>query len=211
MLNKFNSPSAPRQRHPGHNQGQGQSLYSDKDQEHHPTSQEQTSYRRIHYNPKPEYVSSDSRDFSASRTQALESPGSRYNTFDPVERNQLQKGGNVYDSNSLERGVYRPGESVSQGLSGVGGTSDDTGYSQRTNTIPDIDFQQPIGNKRQYGSSNNRLFPTYENVDTKKTLLTVPNTIDDVNFHWVISGFTDCSTTCGGGMYALDHKKVNSL
>ena len=81
------------------------------------------------------------------------------------------------------------------------------GYGQRYGTR----YRPPYNDPQTGGQTYNRQYPTrtgvryrpeYENVITnQRAELTKANTIDEINFHWTIAGFTECSRTCGGGKW----------
>lgn len=181
----------------GHVKGEGENL--DWARTRHSSNRENFQ-RQLVYNEQPEYVSPDSDNQQFSRYQALESRNPGYQTRDAI--NRLHKGyndnaGKNFDSNSLVTNVYDAIKPQYKGFDEYKGS--DVGYDQRVNTIPDGAFDQSF--YPQSGSGGGA-YQTYRNsVEPQKPLLTVPNTVDEVNFHWVISGFTDCSATCGGGQY----------
>ena len=210
----------------GHSHSQGQRSNSDKGQ---PRSQplKGSLNREIMYNQEPDYVAPISGVPLSSRNQALEGGRRGYNYVDSTNRNSGSDR-SALDSNSVVRDVYGLKEGdVKESINKLTDENGNIVYDPSPNSIPDSEYQQPGLNQRQYGGSNNVQYPTYGNVDSglgsnnagyniygnvdnglsntygkmepRKPLLTVPNTIDEVNFHWVIYGFTNCTEPCGGG------------
>lgn len=191
-----------RQRHPVQGQGHRERSRSESTgvrtgQNSRQTSS--TSQREIRYNQQPQYVSPDSTNYRSGGHQALETSNRGYNTQEAINRYRqgyfggTGNGGGV-NSVGTESDRYRQNEAVKDydRYSVRGVPSGDTIFDERINSIPDTVYQPQPVDSGQYQTYNN-------NVEPRKPVLTVPDTIDEVNFHWTISGFTECSTTCGGG------------
>lgn len=161
--------------------------------------------RIISYDEKPQYVSPDNEGTRYNSYQALQS-GS-HSTQDAI--NRYREG---FDSQGNRNYGYdqtgRTPESTYDNRNNLPLQNRQTEARYQTNRIPDTGFQNPGYSKGASNQIYDRTQPQTEGgyqqyygnqIDSRKPELIVPDTIDEVNFRWTISGFTECSTSCGGG------------
>ena len=162
---------------------------------------------RIGFKERPQYVAPYN---SNSNYQSLQGTNFRHGTQEAINRyrtgysddsstnriatsskshrplfNSNFRGSSSYNSNNRGSGTSRY-SSVS-GQTGYQTYNREYGYNGQTGSLAGRTQYQPLKN-----------VPVASVVDTQPKL-EISNTIDSVNFHWSISGFTECSLTCGGG------------
>ncbi|XP_052793275.1 thrombospondin type-1 domain-containing protein 4-like isoform X2 [Mya arenaria] len=165
-------------------------------QDHKPSVGVGSAGPQINFQKEPEYVASENQ---RTAYQAFKSNGQSYDTQSAIDR---YRQGYTAHTNTISSDLVQDSNArlpsyethSSQQVAGSG-----VRYGQvpnRVNTIPDSGY-----NSGYYDSNRNVYYGNNGNtIPSQKQKLEVPNTFDDVNFHWTISGFTECSTTCGGGM-----------
>lgn len=157
------------------------------------------SRRKISYNEQPEFVSPDNGGIRSHSYQALQS--GLHSTQDAINR---------YRQGYGDKGVNDIAESSRNNLPHV--NSVQTEARHQPNSIPETgsrapDYSRGISNHiydRNQPRTGVRYQPYLGNgIESRRQELIVPDTLDEVNFHWTISGFSECSTSCGGGKIFL--------
>lgn len=154
--------------------------------------------RRISYSEQPEFVSPDNGGTRLGSYQALQS--GLHSTQDAINR--------------FRQGYGRHGDKGVNDITEISGNylphvnSVQTEARHQPNSIPQTGSQEPdyargisnhIYDKNQ-PRTGVRYQPFYGNgIESRRQELIVPDTLDEVNFHWTISGFSECSASCGGG------------
>lgn len=197
MIDKvFKSLSPPtassRTRHESHRHGDSQSAINSNNQGRtiNSNNEDRSPSRQISYNQKPRFVSPETDSQSQyGGNQALESGNYKHGTKEAIDK--FRQGYSVQGNNFYGSYNSRNYDKNSEARNQIN-TIPSNGYRDNDNRI--------IGN----GQSNYNPYVSNQNtIESRKPDLIVPNTIDEVNFRWTISGFTECSTSCGGGKYEL--------
>jgi len=175
---------------------------------------------KISFEREPQYVSPDNQ---RGQFQALEGHGQTYpsnggtRALDSGSRGPVDPvnsyGGNGRGSYDTQAAIDRFRQSYGaetrendrNAVNGAGSSSNSVGgdvrqpiygnsgsVPQRVNTIPDSGYNY-------YDANKNVFYGGGAGTPGERPRLEVPDTFDEINFHWAISGFTDCTRTCGGG------------
>ncbi|KAL4228064.1 hypothetical protein ACF0H5_013500 [Mactra antiquata] len=184
--------TSSRTRHEGQSNNDPQSaINSNTGSSINSNNEESSSSRTISYDEQPRFVSPDEDNQSPyAGNQALEGSDkidNKYGTQDAI--NKFRQG--------YVQGSKVPVRSYNTENSGRG-----SDVRNQVNTIPTTGFRDSenrISNNVQRNNDYNQYVPGRNTIDTRKQQLYVPNTIDEINFRWTISGFTECSASCGGG------------
>lgn len=200
-------PADSRKRHEGRNHGDFQSpgssvttiKYNTAVDEFRAMNREIHFARKPTHDTQPQYMSSENRRNSSTGYQALESgPRGIYQGYENQNKGSLRRNyASVYQSNLVT--------SDTSGGSLPRRTGSDSPPGAHINYVPHAGYQGPLyssetqeqryGGERAGDSSNRNI----NDLNQGKSQLSVPNTIDEINFRWTISGFTECSATCAGG------------
>ncbi|XP_060551939.1 thrombospondin type-1 domain-containing protein 4-like isoform X2 [Ruditapes philippinarum] len=188
-------------RHQGRNQGESQASSTSSINSNNRNGNQG---RRISYDQKPQFVSPDTVGSPYKSYQALES--GPHGTQEAINRYRQSYGGDVNNRNNLPDRTNNVAAFSNRNNLPLSNRQTETRY--QTNSIPDTGYQGSVysrGSSNQiYDRTNSRTGTAYQQnygnrIENRRPELIVPNTIDEVNFHWTISGFTECSTSCGGG------------
>ena len=158
-------------------------------------SHDQALNERIGFKERPQYVA----PYSAhSNYQSLQGTDRRHGTQEAINRYHagysVDSSTNRIDTSSNRR---RNSHSSNYGLSGslYSPVSGQTGYQTYNREYRQSGQTGSFVGRTEYQPSNSVPVPAAD----AQPKLQISNTIDSVNFHWSISGFTECSETCGGG------------
>ncbi|XP_052283234.1 uncharacterized protein LOC127880047 isoform X1 [Dreissena polymorpha] len=173
--------------------------------------------RQISYDRQPQYVAAVDKDAQQKDYQALEGGGTQnlQDTQNAINRyrqgydqNEVRNGRVIPNTISTDPSPYHDNSLLGAGNSYQGrqqGTQRQYGQvasryglvaPPSENSIPQGTFDDLDLNGQYSGVGAGYNGRT---IAAEKPKLMVPNTIDEVNFQWTISGFTECTTSCGGG------------
>ena len=181
-------------------------------------SHDQAVGDRIGFKERPQYVAPYSN--ANLDTQPLQGTNYQHSTQDAIDRYHSEYGAdsstNKIDTPPVRR---RPVIGSTSKIDTppvrrrpvIGSNSRSTGSSPiRYSSVRGQTGYQSYS--REYGNSNNNqqtdtfvARTPFNSVNLPEPLvesrpkLQISNTIDSVNFHWSIAGFSECSLTCGGG------------
>ena len=156
---------------------------------------------KIGFKERPQYVAPYTN--TNSDTQPLQGTNYRHSTQDAIDRYHSAYGAdssiNRIETAPIRRRTSYNSNSRSSGSSPTRYSSvrGQTGYQTYNREYGNSDYNQQTDTfvaRTPYNSLN---VPD-QAVDSRPKLQ-ISNTIDSVNFHWSIAGFTECSLTCGGG------------
>ena len=170
-------------------------------------SHDQALNERIGFKERPQYVAPYSAN---SNYQSLQGTDRRHGTQEAI--NRYHAGYSVDSStNKIDTSINRWKDSYNSKYGVVGSPNSpvtgQTGYQTYNREYRQNGRTGSLAGRTEYQPSNSVQLPAAES----QPKLQISNTIDSVNFRWSISGFTECSETCGGGRFLTNGPRSENL